>query len=859
MKANMSWVVRLGLLAMLAATVGAMGCSNGGGGTGGTGGGGSGGEGGVGGGGTGGGGTGGGGTGGTVTGAVTADPEGFGFTPPTVDVTLSTESGHPIYYTTDLTPVVDEDGEVQGTEYTGPITITQTTVLKFLTGADGEYSGEQLEGYTLVNTPIRGEWATSGHGDIAGEAWRHWDADVPPEVNPGCAKCHGAVQNPPPNQPVPLLGFLEYASTGANTLPVPLPLGLDCANCHQTFPTVYSNLATFPYLEPVEFPSGAELSLYSSSNICATCHQGRESGRSVDEEIASQDPPYSFLNIHYYAAAGTVFGSEAIAGYQYVGKEYRPRNTFPSHPDEVGNCVGCHMRLPGGVGVQHTWIPDIDRCNDCHSGDSFETLEGSPSQSYTNLQALVPELYAAIQAYAAGPPIEKPISYDAGAYPYWFNDNGMGANFGNRYQDFNATLLKAAYNYQVALKDPNAYIHNGSYTQQILYDSIEDLGGSTTVPVIGRGDLTIDGSAIGTASKTQQWQLSGHGAADEEPFRHWDEDYLPDGFTPAGIDSDCVRCHSPGGFVEFAMGDPATSQLPTRAVDCWTCHNEFDLFANQETRYDDLVENPALMPVVFPSGDTASFGNNSNMCMSCHQGRESGDSVANADPNTVVQVPDYDSYDFINIHYYAAAATLFGNVVNGGYEYPGNLYRGQNMFPGIHASQGRNLVDCVGCHMNSSLGRDPDDPNNGRLTDTEKHTFLPETQDCNFCHTGDRFQDLSGSPGDNFREIEVLKAELLSAMQAYATTGDLPIDSPIFYDNDTYPYWFNGIKGEDPASFGNRYRNFDFDMLTAAYNYVVATKDPAGYIHNGAYVEQLLYDSILLMGGTPTVIPPLRP
>ena len=42
-------------------------------------------------------------------------------------------------------------------------------------------------------------------------------------------------------------------------------------------------------------------------------------------------------------------------------------------------------------------------------------------------------------------------------------------------------------------------------------------------------------------------------------------------------------------------------------------------------------------------------------------------------------------------------------------------------------------------------------------------------------------------------------------------------------------------------------------MLTAAYNYQVAEKDPAGYIHNGAYVQQLLFDSICALGGTPSI------
>jgi hypothetical protein len=422
--------------------------------------------------------------------------------------------------------------------------------------------------------------------------------------------------------------------------------------------------------------------------------------------------------------------------------------------------------------------------------------------------------------------IGVPIVYDANSYPYWFTDTGA------TYTDFDAQLLAAAYNYQVGLKDPNGFIHNGTYIQQILYDSIEDLGGTPSVAVIGRGDLTIDGSAIGTASKTQQWQLSGHGDSASEVFRHWDGDLE--------VQAACVRCHNTNGFAELAMGDPTTAQLPLSTVGCTSCHNNFDLFSNPETRFDDLTTNPDLEPIVFPSGDTATFNNNSNLCMACHQGRESGQSIADATPNGENQ--DYDSYSFINIHYYAAGATFFGSEVNGGYEYDGQTYRGENPF-GVHNNLpvAAGLVDCVGCHMNADM------------TQEKKHTFVPKVADCATCHPGSSFPTLSGSPSMNFTAIETLKAELLTAIMAYADGGGLPKVSPVQYDPNAYPYWF---KAGVPPTFGNAYVDFDFDMLTAAYNYQVAAKDPAGYIHNGVYMKQLLYDSIVEMGGTPTVVRP---
>jgi len=53
-------------------------------------------------------------------------------------------------------------------------------------------------------------------------------------------------------------------------------------------------------------------------------------------------------------------------------------------------------------------------------------------------------------------------------------DSGEAVN-ANRYNVFDATLLKAAYNYQVAQKEPCGYVHNPRYVLQLLYDSIRDL------------------------------------------------------------------------------------------------------------------------------------------------------------------------------------------------------------------------------------------------------------------------------------------------------------------------------------------------------------------------------------------------
>ena len=86
--------------------------------------------------------------------------------------------------------------------------------------------------------------------------------------------------------------------------------------------------------------------------------------------------------------------------------------------------------------------------------------------------------------------------------PYFFvdaNGNGVADNdetqMSNRYNAWTPRLLKAAYNYQFVSKDPGAYAHNPTYTLQLLYNSLSDLG--ARVPVdLGRAQRPM--SAAGS-------------------------------------------------------------------------------------------------------------------------------------------------------------------------------------------------------------------------------------------------------------------------------------------------------------------------------------------------------------------------
>jgi hypothetical protein len=319
------------------------------------------------------------------------------------------------------------------------------------------------------------------HGHFAGseEAFRHWDEDDPAVVPASCAKCHSAG------------GLPLFLTEGVNVSEPPAN-GLNCATCHNDLTTY-----TLYEVESVEFPSGAVLDSGSpAGNVCLNCHQGRASTNSVNGSIAGAgvgddevSDALGFINVHYFAAGASLFGDEAQGAYQYDGKDYVGRF---EHVPNFGTCTDCHSA--------HELEVEAAACSACHAGvESAEDLEsiridptdwdgdGDTDEGIAGeIESMREALYAAIQDYAANV-IGTAIVYDSHAYPYFFIDtNGDGesspdeANYGNRYATWTPRLLRAAYNYQYATKDPGGFAHNGKYILQTLYDALEDVGGDTS-------------------------------------------------------------------------------------------------------------------------------------------------------------------------------------------------------------------------------------------------------------------------------------------------------------------------------------------------------------------------------------------
>ena len=684
--------------------------------------------------------------------------------------------------------------------------------------------------------PYYAAWVESGHNDVAAEAFRHWDGEDPAEVPTSCARCHSTAG---------YQDFLGADGSEANKVDAAVPAadaqGIQCVACHNPVASTLDSVA-FPGFETDEAgePVPFVVEGFGDATRCLVCHQGRESKASVDAQIArfsitdvdavvapikddqGNDVRFGFRNIHYFAAAATLYGTEVKGGYEYEGKLYDAKH---DHVEGYETCVGCHD--------PHTLEVKVEQCAMCH-GEGV-TAEGGlkdirePEASawdydgdgnveegmYYEIEGLQVALLAQIQTYAketAG----TGITYDPAAYPYWFADaDGDGAADKNAegnatgFSTWTARLLKAAYNYQVSIKDPGAFAHGNKYIVQLVYDSIEDLGGDVSKFV--RND-------------------AGHFAGNTMPFRDWDET----GVVPFG----CVKCHTANGLPDFihnngtvvvtGSGTVTTAGLssakPSNGFACSTCHDE----ANWPNRY-------AVTNVPFPNGKSVTFSkpdadgklipDDANLCLECHQGRESTTSVNNA-----LRGKDLDTVDagirFKNIHYFAAGATLFGNDAQGAYQYEGKEYVGKHP----HVENG---FTCKSCH--------------------DVHELEVKTETCAACHGTEDVEAIrftSGDPvdydgdGDTTEgiagEIATLADVLYAQLQTYAAANG----GALSYDGHAYPYFF-GADGKQYATWTPR-------QLKAAFNYQYTQKDPGAFAHNAKYIIQILIDSIEDLGGDVT-------
>jgi hypothetical protein len=656
-------------------------------------------------------------------------------------------------------------------------------------------------GGVTTTCPYGEEWSTSGHADKSAMAFNDWNADDPAEVPAGCAKCHSSS------------GYAAYVAgieeDVAFQLEEGVPVGevVSCNACHD--PATQS-------LSVIPFPSGLTVTVEGPEGRCMICHQGRQSTPQVDKKVvdsgvADDDTVSSkitFSNIHYKAAAATQYGTEVKGGYEYPEQLYDVKF---EHEPGIDTCLDCHDSHTLELKVESCFCHELESAEDARNireAGSLEDYDGDGNIEegvYYEIQGLQESLLKAIQMYATEVSTGA-VAYSADSYPYFFGDtnaNGAVDEGETAYRGWTGRLLKAAYNYQFSMKDPGAYAHNGKYIIELLYDSIASLNEKLATPIDMENMVRED---------------AGHFRASSEAFRHWDED-------PA-VEAGCVKCHQAEGVPQLIENGANVAMPQSSSLQCATCHNS----AAWPARYE-------VTEVEFPSGKSVGYADtDSNLCLFCHQGRQSkvqvDKAVAGKEPDVVAE-----GLRFINAHYLGIGAMWFGTDVQGFYEYDGKTYLGTNPHMPVD-----NKTGCVGCH--------------------DVHTGAPKEELCKTCHGDVAVDDIRGASStadyngngdvkEGIRsEYRALRDVLYTEIQAYAKDT---VGTGITYNPDAYPYWFVDADGDDVADEEDgsavSYTTWTPRLLKAAYNFNFLRKNPGAGAHNGKYAIQIIFDSIEDLGG----------
>ncbi len=384
------------------------------------------------------------------------------------------------------------------------------------------------------------------------------------------------------------------------------------------------------------------------------------------------------------------------AARSYTGKNF--------HGVSQDSCVSCHDPHTLAVTVSTT------TCGRCHFTDNGVTpvanltdLENSRQFGFdgdidgdgnlteglkAEVDGLAAVLFSAIRSYATNV-TGHGICYTAGTNPYWFINNDATDTTGtcttveadpcNVYSSVTSTtkdangiacvsakqhtgyytprLMRAAFNYQIYVKEPGAWAHNPRYIIEMLYDALVDLnmglplasqvgyacidsGGNRTSPTSSR--TCASGTTLAFTPR-RAFLASTHFDGMSNAFRNWDTKVPSAGM----VQYPCLRCHSgQKGFEQFLAAtspsyfydqtSPAASPVvPTQVMECYTCHQPLATDTNMQRMRD--MSGTAAGGVRFPGHaaggtlgagyytilDKTKFGDPNDMiCSACHGGRD---------------------------------------------------------------------------------------------------------------------------------------------------------------------------------------------------------------------------------------------
>jgi len=290
----------------------------------------------------------------------------------------------------------------------------------------------------------------------------------------------------------------------------------------------------------------------------------------------------------------------------------------------------------------------------------------------------------------------------------------------------------------------------------------------------------------------------------------------------------CARCHTSQGFVEYQeTGIVSEPFAVPQTISCTTCHNEHRSFDFENDGNDFALRAIDPIQLITDANYTIDLSNDSNplgtsnTCINCHQPRTAPPATADAvDGKFMITSTHWGSH-------HGPQATMLEGIQ--GAEIAGlEGYPAPNTFP--HRTQ----ASCVSCHM----GETTDGSDGG-------HTFFPTRGTCVACHDDSTFPNATSFDHSGFQTETVERLEVLAGLLANIVGQDIAKDAngdwqPVFEADGITPVTHVGIVVNGSPVRGL----YDFLDAQAAWNFILIEEDKSKGVHNPAYVEALLPNTI---------------
>ena len=216
----------------------------------------------------------------------------------------------------------------------------------------------------------------------------------------------------------------------------------DCRTCHQIHTSYTGNdWALTGDAQPVQLEYSPGTYDGGDGNLCSNCHQSR-----------NEFPVLTFADGAEYEVTSSRFGPHHGIEAQLMlgeGAFFVDNDSSPHYDNVTDTCVGCHM----GEERNHTYEPEVERCQACHSDAENFDIDGTQ----TEVMELMEEL--------------KALLIDAGIVDLDLDAEGARTITGF----FPEEVVAARWNYMMVLEDHSFGVHNPSYIKAMLEASIAAL------------------------------------------------------------------------------------------------------------------------------------------------------------------------------------------------------------------------------------------------------------------------------------------------------------------------------------------------------------------------------------------------